>query len=191
MKNYNDYRKLFGVQARIEQELKKLCRNVDHKSGIYFWTREEENEKFIYIGKSLDVLKRNVSHTQGYTQRLDISLRKRGFYSADNQLGWKLGVLYFPKEQLDEKERYYIEKYKQSGYTLYNIESGGTNGKEIIGDRQPPKTYRDGVTYGRKKLASDLAAIIDKYLVVSAKDDKVRTQKALEKFWKILNEAQK
>ena len=181
-----NYRQIFAIQKKIEQDLIELCPTIDHKSGIYFWIREDEEGKYAYIGKSIDVLKRNVSHIQGRQQRIDGSLKKRGLYSKDNQLGWRLGVLYFSKEQLDEKEHFYIDKYKNASYVLYNVEDGGTIGKTIIGDKKPPKGYRDGVAYGKKKLARDLTTIIDKYLIVSAKDTSKRSQNALEKFWKLL-----
>lgn len=186
-----NYRQIFAIQKKIEQDLIELCPTIDHKSGIYFLIRQDETGKFAYIGKSVDVLNRMVSHVQGNQQRIDGSLKKRGFYTVDNKLGWKLGVLYFPKEQLDERERFYIDKYKNAGYELYNVEDGGTIGKMIIGDRKPPKGYRDGVAYGKKKLARDLTTIIDKYLIVSAKDTSKRSQNALEKFWELLNNAKK
>lgn len=186
-----NYRQIFAIQKKIEQDLIELCPTIDHKSGIYFLIRQDETGKFAYIGKSVDVLNRMVSHVQGNQQRIDGSLKKRGFYTVDNKLGWKLGVLYFPKEQLDERERFYIDKYKNAGYELYNVEDGGTIGKMIIGDRKPPKGYRDGVAYGKKKLARDLTTIIDKYLIVSAKDTSKRSQNALEKFWELLEEPKK
>ena len=186
-----NYRQIFAIQKKIEQDLIELCPTIDHKSGIYFLIRQDETGKFAYIGKSVDVLNRMVSHVQGNQQRIDGSLKKRGFYTVDNKLGWKLGVLYFPKEQLDERERFYIDKYKNAGYELYNVEDGGTIGKMIIGDRKPPKGYRDGVAYGKKKLARDLTTIIDKYLIVSAKDTSKRSQNALERFWELLEEPKK
>lgn len=186
-----NYRQIFAIQKKIEQDLIELCPNIDHKSGIYFWIREDEEGKYAYIGKSIDVLKRNVSHTQGRQQRIDGSLKKRGLYSKDNQLGWRLGVLYFPEEQLDEKEQFYIQKYKNTGYELYNIESGGTDGKTIIGDRKAPKGYRDGLWQGKENLRKEIKHIIDLHLNISLKKETKISQKALEKFWKLLEEPKK
>lgn len=181
-----DYRKLFGVQRELERQLKKLCPDIDHKSGIYFWIRKEEGKNCAYIGKAVDLMKRSVSHLQGNKQRLDGSIKKRGLYSADNTLGWQLFFLHFPEDQLDEKEQYFIDKYRNAGYEMYNIESGGTDGKTIIGDRKGPMGYRDGIKRGKTTLKQELNDIIDKYLVISVKKDNKLSQRMLEKFFKLL-----
>lgn len=184
-----NYKKLFSVQKDIERRLRLYCPDIDHKSGIYFLIRHDEEGGHAYIGKSVDVLNRMVSHTQSKQQRIDGSLKKRGYYTEDNKLGWKLGVIYFPEEELDGKEQFYIEKYKSAGYEMYNIESGGTNGKEIIGDRQAPKGYRDGIEQGKKSLRRELNKIINKYLIISLKVDNKLSHKMLEKFWKLLEKS--
>ena len=92
-----DYKQIFSIQKDIERRLKLYYPSIDHKSGIYFLIRQDETGKFAYIGKSVDVLNRMVSHVQGNQQRIDGSLKKRGFCTADNKLGWKLGILYFPE----------------------------------------------------------------------------------------------
>jgi hypothetical protein len=75
-----------------------------------------------------------------------------------------------------------------AGVQLYNVESGGTEGKTIIGERKPPKSYRDGLAQGRKSLAKELRHIIDTHSlqIVAPKDNKV-TQKAIAKFNQLLN----
>ena len=181
-----DYRKLFGVQKELERQLKKLCPDLDHKSGIYFWIRKEEGKNCAYIGKAVDLMKRSVSHLQGNKQRIDGSLKKRGLYSADNTLGWQLFFLHFPEAQLDEKERYFIEKYRSAGYEMYNLENGGTDGKTMIGERKGPMGYRDGIKRGKTTLKKELNEIIDKYLVISVKKDNKLSQRMLEKFFKLL-----
>ena len=190
MKQVN-YKQIFSIQKDIERRLKLYCSSIDHKSGIYFLIRQDETGKFAYIGKSIDVLNRMVSHIQGNQQRIDGSLKKRGFCTADNKLGWKLGVLYFPEDQLDEKEQYFIEKYKNAGYEMYNVESGGTEGKTIIGDRKASKGYYDGLNQGRNNLRRELKHIIDLHLNISLKKETKISQKALEKFWKLLEEPKK
>lgn len=183
-----NYKQMFAIQKKIEQDLIELCPNIDHKSGIYFWIREDEEGKYAYIGKSIDVLKRNVSHIQGRQQRIDGSLKKRGLYSKDNQLGWRLGVLYFPEEQLDEKERFYIDKYKNAGYELYNVEDGGTIGKTIIGDRKPPKGYLDGLRQGYLNARKEVAHWFDLHLDYSIKGNPtINKQKAFERFKDFIN----
>jgi hypothetical protein len=119
-----------------------------------------------------------VSHLQGY-QHIDISLRKRGFYSKDNEGGWKLNFLIFPPYKLDDKERFYINNYRNAGYQLYNIESGGTTGKTIINERKPTKGYQDGVAYGEKKTKRKVKEFFDKYLEFCIKEpvNKIKERK--------------
>lgn len=183
-----DYKQIFSIQKDIERRLKLYCPSIDHKSGIYFLIRQDETGKFAYIGKSVDVLNRMVSHVQGNQQRIDGSLKKRGFCTADNKLGWKLGILYFPEEQLDEKERFYIDKYKNAGYELYNVEDGGTIGKMIIGDRKPPKGYLDGLRQGYLNARKEVAHWFDLHLDYSIKGKPtINKQKAFEKFKDFIN----
>lgn len=183
-----DYKQIFSIQKDIERRLKLYCPSIDHKSGIYFLIRQDEIGKFAYIGKSVDVLNRMVSHVQGNQQRIDGSLKKRGLYSKDNQLGWRLGVLNFPEEQLDEKEQFYIQKYKNAGYELYNIESGGTDGKTIIGDKKAPKGYLDGLRQGYLNARKEVAHWFDLHLDYSIKGNPtINKQKAFEKFKDFIN----
>lgn len=127
------------------------------------------------------------SHIIGYQQRIDKSLKSRGLYSECNPSGWKLNIMFYPRAEVDKYERYWIEKYRKAGYDMYNIESGGTDGKTIIGERKPPKTYRDGLKQGRKSLAQELKHIIDTHLEIKVRKDNKITQKALAKFWELLN----
>ena len=160
-----NYKQIFAKQKALEKTIKMACPQIDNKSGIYFYTRDDEEtgEKFAYIGLAKDLMRRSVSHLQGYSH-IDISLRKRGFYSKDNTSGWKLNCLHFPEELIEEKERYYIEQYRKIGYTLYNIESGGREGKEIIGERKPAKTYMDGLKQGDKRTKRKVREFFEKYL---------------------------
>lgn len=186
MSDFN-YKKMFAIQKRLEGVVLKACPNMTHGPGIYFYTREDEKGKYAYIGKAVDLLRRSVSHLQGY-QRIDISLKKRGFYSKDNEGGWKLNFLPFPDYVLNDRESYYIKKYQDAGYELYNIESGGTTGKTIINERKGPKTYTEGKKEGKKQLSKALKDIIDKYLVISLKKEGRLAENGLKKFWDLLSE---
>ena len=186
--NEINYKKLFAIQKKLENTLKIACPSINHKSGIYFLTRVDEDGKYCYIGKAKDLAKRMVSHLQGYTQRIDISLRKRGFYSIDNESGWHLNVMFFFEGELDKQEAYYIKMYKNAGYNLYNIESGGTTGKTDINARLPSRNYHDGLKQARKTLKKELNHIINNYLIISLKKNNIRSQKALEKFYRLLSE---
>lgn len=183
-----NYKQLFAIQKKLEKEILKACPNMPNKSGIYFYTRVDDDGKYCYIGKAVNLMRRSCSHLQGY-QRIDLSLRKRGFYSKENESGWHLNFLSYPENLLDKMESYWIEQYKNQGYELYNIESGGTTGKTIINDRKPARGYIDGIKQGKKSLAKDLKDIIDKYLFISKKNESRFAQNGLDKFWKLINES--
>lgn len=177
-----NYKKLFTVKKRLGETLKIVCPNINEKSGIYFYIRETQNKKYIYLGKATSLLDRNIDHLQGYKQRIDVSIKKRGFYSKDNPTGWKLNVLNFPKDELDEKERYYIDLYLKAGYELYNIESGGTNGKTDINQRKLGKGYHEGVARGVEKTKETVRTYFDKYLdyTIKGKPTKIKERKFAE-----------
>lgn len=181
-----NYKQLFAIQKRLEGVVLEACPTMPHASGIYFYTRVDENGKHAYIGKAVDLIKRSVSHLQGY-QRIDLSLRKRGFFSKENETGWHLNYLLIPKHLLDEQEAHYIKLYQENGYELYNIESGGTTGKTIINERKGPKTYTEGKKEGKKQLVRELKDIIDKYLVISLKKEGRLAENGLKKFWDLLS----
>jgi hypothetical protein len=182
-----NYKQLFAIQKRLEGVVLQACPYMKHTSGIYFYTRVDEEGKYAYIGKAVDLIKRSVSHLQGY-QRIDLSLKKRGFYSNDNKDGWHLNCLVVPENQLDEKETYYIRQYQDAGYEMYNIESGGTTGKTLINERKPSKGYYDGVAQGEKKTKKLVKEFFDKYLDFSIKgqSNKIKERK-LEEFKQFLD----
>ena len=177
-----NYKRLFAIQKNIGETLKKACPSIGTNSGIYFYIREDSNGKYAYIGKASNLLERNISHLQGYQQRIDVSLKKRGFYSNNNLGGWKLNVLCFPKHQLDKAEQYYIDLYKKNGYNLYNIESGGTTGKSDINERKLGKGYHDGITQGKKKILEQVKTYFDKYLdfTIKGTPNKIKERKFKE-----------
>lgn len=182
-----DYKKLFSIQSQLEKVVKQACPKMTHTSGIYFYTRQDDEGKYAYIGKSVDVLNRSVSHLQGYKQSIDISLKKRGFYSEENQMGWHLNFLPFPENLLDEKESYYIDAYKNAGYYLHNIESGGTVGKELISDKKAPRGYKDGLKQGYTNAQRFVGKLFDKNLTysINGKENKNKLR-AYDKFGNFL-----
>lgn len=185
--NFN-WKKVFYTKKEIRDNLKKICPTMDNESGIYFFTRiDEDGSKQAYIGKALHLFDRTISHLKYQNQHIDASLIKRGFYSENNPYGWKLNFLHFPARQLDEKERYYIEQYQKAGIVLYNIESGGSLGKIDIQERKLGKGYYEGIARGKKSLAEDLKHIIDLYLTIELKKTGQRAENALNKFWELLN----
>lgn len=164
---------------------------MKRKSGIYFYTRTDENGiSYFYIGQSVDCLERSISHLTGY-QHIDLSIKKRGFYSEKNPYGWKLNVMYYPKDKLDEMEQYWILEYTKRGYQCrYNKTAGGQGeGKEKINEFKPSKGYRDGIQQGKKVLARELSSIAEKHLKIEIRDDKKCnkvSQKQYEKFMDLL-----
>lgn len=181
-----NYKQLYAIKKANKERILKVCPNCPETSGIYFLFREEDGFKYAYIGQSVNILQRLADHLQGY-QYIDLSIKKHGLWSEENQTGWVIHFLVFPKEQLDEKEQYYIKKYANAGYQLRNVESGGNLGKTDIGERKPSKKYFDGVEQGKKTLAKELKHIIDTHLVISLKKDTKISQKALEKFYSLLD----
>lgn len=190
--NFN-FNKVKAIEYKNKKSLLELNPELDEKSGIYFLTRtDEDGIKYAYIGQAKHVLSRLAQHLSGY-QHIDISLKKHGLYTVDNQYGWKVGFMHFPEEMLNEKEQRYIKLYAQEGYQLRNKTSGSQGaGKKQINEYRPQKGYYDGIRHGKKMLAKELSNIIEKHLEISLKEGKKHNKvstKALEKFYTILEES--
>lgn len=184
-----------AIEQKNKKRLLAVNPKLNEKSGIYFLLRTDENGfKFAYIGQAKSVLQRLASHMSGYSQHIDLSLRKHKLYSEDNPYGWRVEFLNFPESELDEKEKIYIKQYADSGYQLRNVSIGGQGENRDsgqIGERKPPKGYMDGVQFGKKTLARELSSIINKHLTVRLKDEKKGnkvSEKQLEKFNQLLDE---
>lgn len=183
---YKNIAKVKAIEKKNEIKLLSVNPKLDNQSGIYFLTRvdAETGIKFSYVGQALHIKSRMLQHMVGY-QHIDLSIRKHGLYSEDNQSGWNINFMHFPKEELNEKERYYITLYAQNGYQSRNKDTGGGAGKQELGERKQTKGYYDGLAQGKKNLAKELKHIIDTHLIVSLKPEKSNnkvSQKALEKF---------
>ena len=179
-----NYRQIYARKAECEKRIKEVCPNATHDSGIYCFTRvDEDGFKFAYIGQSVNILQRLADHLQGY-QYIDLSIKKHGLWSEENPTGYKVYFLEFPEDELYEKEQYYIKKYANAGYQLKNIESGGLLGKTDIGERKPPKTYTEGVVQGEKNMAKRIKHLFDLHLdYVPKKNPPTKLQeKAMQKF---------
>lgn len=185
--SYQNIRRAKAIENENKKRLLEVNPKLDERSGIYFLTREDEDGiKFFYIGQSVNIIQRMCSHMVGYSH-IDLSLKKRGFHSDNNPYGWKLNFIHYPKSELDKWEQYWILEYTKKGYQCrYNKTAGGQgDGKEKINEFKPAKTYRDGLSQGRKQLAKELSHIIEKHLVIGLKPEKMNnkvSQKALEKF---------
>lgn len=162
------------------------------KSGIYLYTRtDEKGITFFYVGQAKNIYNRAISHHNGYSSRIDRSLKKRKYYSITNPHGWKFEVLEFcPVEELDEKESKCIFDYMQKCMQTYNETYGGQGeGKEQIKGSRQRKGYRDGIEQGYKNAQKEISNLFEKHLNYSKKSDKPNKNqdKAIEKFKDFLN----
>lgn len=189
-----DYKKLRQAKAIESENRKRLLKinpKLNDRSGIYFLTRTDENNiSYFYIGQAVHICQRMCGHLVGY-QHIDLSLKKRGFYSDDNPYGWKLNFINYPESELDKWEQYWILEYTKKGYQCrYNKTAGGQgDGKEKINEFKPSKGYRDGIQQGRKNLARELSNIAEKHLKIEIRADKANnkvSQKQYEKFLSLL-----
>lgn len=184
-------RKAKAIEYKNRQKLLKINPMLDDSSGIYFLTRTDElGIRHAYVGLAHHLLTRLAHHLVNY-QYIDNSIRKHGLYSEENPYGYKVNFLHFPESELEEKERYYITQYSLQGYQMKNRDTGGGAGKQEIGERKPPKTYREGIQVGKKSLAREISGIISKHLTVSIKEGKKGNKisiKALEKFNNLIDE---
>lgn len=182
-------KKAKAIEQKNKKRLLAVNPNLDEKSGIYILWRTEVHA---YVGQSVGLLTRLAQHLVGYSQHIDLSLKKHKLYSSDNPYGYKVDFIHCDKSELDDKEREYIQKCIDKGWILKNKTSGGQDdGKEKIAEYKPPKTYRQGIQTGKKTLARDLKSIIDKHLTVRLKDEKQGnkvSQKQFEKFNQLLDE---
>lgn len=191
--DYKKFRQAKAIESSNKKRLLKVNPKLDDGSGIYFLTRTDENGiSYFYIGQAVHIIQRMCSHLTGY-QHIDLSIKKRGFYSEENPYGWKINFIHYPVEQLDDMEQHWILEYTKRGYQCrYNKTSGSQGeGKEKINEFRPAKGYRDGIQQGKKSLARELSHIINTHLVVSLKPEKLNNKvsiKALEKFNDLLNE---
>ena len=191
--DYKKLRQAKAIETTNRKRLMKINPKLDDGSGIYFLTRTDENEiSYFYIGQAVHIIQRMCSHLTGY-QHIDLSIKKRGFYSEENPFGWKINFIHYPVEQLDKIEQYWILEYTKKGYQCrYNKTSGSQGeGKEKINEFRPAKGYRDGIQQGKITLARELKHIIDIHLNVSIRPEKANNKvsiKALEKFNDLLNE---
>lgn len=190
--SYENLRKAKAIEQKNWKRILSVNPNIDNGSGIYFLTRtDEDGFRYAYIGQAVNIGTRLCQHLVGY-QHIDLSMKKHGLYAPDNIYGWKIGFLHFPKEQLDEKEQYYIRQYAVNGYQLRN-KTGGSQGagKRQIDEYKPSKGYHDGLKQGRLNLARELSHIAEKHLDISLKAEKQGnkvSQKQFEKFMSLIND---
>jgi hypothetical protein len=187
-----NYRQIMAMRKGYENQIRKLCPDVTENSGIYvFWRIDEAGFKHAYVGQALHLCKRLVDHMLGY-QYIDNSIRSHKLYDKEtNPYGYHIDIIEeVPKEDLDERERYWIKYYADSGHQLKNQTIGGQDGKKsALGDGKSTKGYRDGLAQGRKNTQKEIAKLFEKNLTyeINGKPNKNK-EKAYQKFTDFLNE---
>ena len=180
-------KQVYAIARNSELRWKEIYPELDHYTGIYVLTRQDENGfKYSYIGQAKDVLKRLGQHLTGY-QHIDLSLKKHGL---KGEYGWKIKeIIKCTEDQLDEAEQVYIKKYANLGYQLRNKTSGsqgeGKDGLDV--EHKPSKGYYDGVEYGYNKAIKEIGILFDKYLdaVIKGDSNKIKERK-LEEFLNLI-----
>jgi hypothetical protein len=188
--DYNKFRQAKAIEAKNKKRLLEVNPYLNEGSGIYFLTRTDENGfKYAYVGQAVHILTRLAQHMVGY-QHIDLSIKKHGLYSKQNQNGWKIDFNSYPEVVLNEMEQLFIKEYADRGYQLRNKTSGSQgDGKAQIDDYRPQKGYRDGIQQGRKNMARELSSIAEKHLKIELRADKANnkvSQKQYEKFMDLL-----
>lgn len=183
-----NYRQIKAIEQKNKERILKLQPTVPETSGIYIFLRAEDGFKYAYVGQAKHLLTRLAQHLSGY-QHIDISIKKHGLYSEDNENGWRLIWRPFPEDNLDEMEQYYIKEYANAGFQLRNKTSGSQGkGKLGIAENKPSKGYYDGLAQGYKNAQKFVANLFDKHLVYGKKSDKPNKnqEKAMAKFEEFL-----
>lgn len=191
MSQHKNIAQIKAIEKKNRERLLKVNPNLNDRSGIYFLTRTDENDiSYFYIGQAVNIIQRMCGHLTGY-QHIDLSVKKRGFYSEENPYGWKLNFINYPKSDLDKMEQYWILEYTKKGYQCrYNKTAGGQGeGKEKINEFKPSRGYRDGLKQGEKNLARELSSIAEKHLKIEIREDKKHnkiSQRQYDKFMDLL-----
>lgn len=185
-----NYRQIYARKAECEKRIKEVCPQATHESGIYCFTRvDEDGFKFAYIGLATrSLLTRLGEHLVGY-QHIDLSIKKHGLYSQENPYGYKVDILCkCPAEECNEKEQYYIKKAADAGYQLKNSTTGSQGkGKKGLENGRPSKTYRDGLDQGYLNARREVSHWFSLHLDVSMKKPTKNAEKALAKFQDFIN----
>ena len=189
--NWKNVARAKAIEKKNREKLIELFPKINDDSGIYFLTRTDENNiSYFYVGQAKHILSRMCGHMTGY-QHIDLSIKKRGFFSKDNPYGWKFGFINYKESRLDEMEQFWILEYTLKGYQCrYNKTAGGQGeGKEKINDYRPAKNYHDGLEQGKINCSREISHLFDLHLDVSCKSDKPNKnqEKALNKFQDFLD----
>lgn len=183
-----NYRQVFAIKEKLKKDWLKINSSLNNDSGIYILTREENGFRFGYIGQAFHILDRLISHSQGYNQHIDLSLKKHKLWSTDNPTGWKVDFYNYPIEKLNEMEQLYIKNYANAGYQVRNKTSGSQGiGKTDINERKPSRGYHDGLKQGYENARREVAHWFELHLDYSIRGNPtLNKQKAYDRFTKFI-----
>ena len=171
-----------------QKKLQPIISSKEQGSGIYLYERtDEQGINYFYVGLAKNLWQRQISHWNGF-QRIDISMRKRGFYSETNPFGWKFKILeHCAENELEQAEQKWIGHYMRLGYQAYNLNYGGNKGKTNTFDKER-KGYLKGKQDDKIAILKQIKVFFDKYLdfVIKSKETKIKARK-LQEFMELLN----
>ncbi len=182
------YRQIKAIEQKNKQKILELCPYVNENSGIYAFTRDDGVIKYAYVGQAKHLLTRLAQHLAGYTQHIDLSIKKHGLYSEKNQTGWKIAFAEIEESELDMNEQLNIERYHKNGYQLLNKTKGGQGiGKTALMENKERKGYRQGLQRGYENAIKEVAKLFEKNLYFAIVKENKNTIKAFEKFKEFIN----
>lgn len=159
MKKKYDYKQVLAIRNGYKKRLLKLLPDIQNISGIYIYHKIDENGfKGVYVGKAKKLINRLIDHFMEY-DHIANSIRTHKLIN-EKEFGWSIDYFYCNEAELDKKETetlalWHIEK----GYSPYNINTGGTDGKKDI----KPRTvggYRKGVDVGYKRAVTEIVELL-------------------------------
>lgn len=183
MKPKPNYRQIYAIKAENKRRILAVCPDMDNASGIYVFTREDENGfKYAYVGQAVNLLERAADHLSGYL-RIDLSIKKHGLYDPIKKpYGWNIGEIHKCSiETLNDEEQRVIRRYAFAGYQMRN-ETTGSQGedKKALGDHER-KGYLLGKHEGAAKATAEIGALIAKYTTgLTSKGGAVADRKTAE-----------
>jgi len=183
------YRQIKAIEQKNKQRILKICSNVNENSGIYVFMRDDGTIKYAYVGQAKHILTRLAQHLMGYTQHIDLSIKKHGLYSEKNQTGWKIAFAEVEESELDMNEQLNIERYHKNGYQLLNKTKGGQGiGKTALMENKERKGYRQGLQKCYENARKEVAKLFEKnlFFAINGKPNKNK-EKAFEKFSQFIN----
>lgn len=182
------YRQIKAIEQKNKQRILEMRPYVNENSGIYVFMRDDGTIKYAYVGQAKHILTRLAQHLMGYTQHIDLSIKKHGLYSEKNQMGWKIAFAECNESELDMNEQLNIERYHKNGYQLLNKTKGGQGiGKTALMENKERKGYRQGLQKGYENARKEVAKLFEKNLFFAIVIENKNTLKAFDKFNEFIN----